>query len=84
MALAVQTPAHLHSVGLLPNVSDSEHADINYLLKSALDKVNISSLSSVISVSNMFFYSRWPFCLLVTQSTSSVGDFLMAKLTRKR
>ena len=39
MALAVQTPAHLQSVGLLSNVSPSNESDINYLLKSALDKV---------------------------------------------
>lgn len=39
MALAVQTPAHLESVGLLSDVSTSAEADINYLLKSALEKV---------------------------------------------
>ena len=39
MALAVQTPAHLQSVGLLSNVTNSFEADINYLLKSALEKV---------------------------------------------
>jgi peptidyl-dipeptidase A len=39
MALAVQTPAHLQSVGLLNDVSDSFEADINYLLKSAMEKV---------------------------------------------
>ena len=39
MALSVQTPAHLESVGLLTNVSTSVEADINYLLKSALEKV---------------------------------------------
>ena len=39
MALSVQTPAHLQSIGLLSNVSTSDEADINYLLKSALEKV---------------------------------------------
>ena len=39
MALSVQTPAHLQSIGLLSNVSTSNETDINYLLKSALDKV---------------------------------------------
>ncbi len=39
MALAVQTPAHLESINLLSNVSTSHESDINYLLKSALDKV---------------------------------------------
>ena len=39
MALAVQTPVHLQSIGLLSNVSDSEDAELNYLLKSALEKV---------------------------------------------
>lgn len=40
MALAVQTPAHLQGVGLLDDVSTSYEADINYLLKSALDKAS--------------------------------------------
>jgi hypothetical protein len=39
MALSVQTPKHLQSVGLLQDVSDSFEADINYLLKSAMEKV---------------------------------------------
>jgi len=39
MALAVQTPKHLQSVGLLQDVQDSYEADINYLLKSAMEKV---------------------------------------------
>ena len=39
MALSVQTPRHLQSVGLLQDVSDSFEADINYLLKSAMEKV---------------------------------------------
>jgi hypothetical protein len=39
MALSVQTPKHLQSVGLLEDVSDSFEADINYLLKSAMEKV---------------------------------------------
>ncbi len=39
MALSVQTPKHLQSVGLLQNVTDSFEADINYLLKSAMEKV---------------------------------------------
>lgn len=40
MALAVQTPVHLQEVGLLDDVSTSYEADINYLLKSALDKAS--------------------------------------------
>ena len=39
MALAVQTPKHLQSIGLLKNISNTPEADINYLLKSALEKV---------------------------------------------
>ena len=42
VALAVQTPAHLESVGLLSNLTASDETGINYLLKSALDKVNRS------------------------------------------
>ena len=39
MALSVQTPIHLHTIGLLEEVPDNEKADINYLMKSAMERV---------------------------------------------
>ena len=36
MALAVQTPVHLESVGLLDEVVDSDESDINFLLQQAM------------------------------------------------
>ena len=39
MALSVNTPDHLQQVGLLDTVSDSEEADINFLLTAAMERV---------------------------------------------
>ena len=39
MALAVQTPDHLYSIGLLPEVVPSPEADINYLMNQAMERV---------------------------------------------
>lgn len=39
MALSVQTPVHLKSIGLLDEIPDSFEADINYLLKSAMERL---------------------------------------------
>ena len=39
MALLVNTPDHLERVGLLDAVSDSEEADINFLLTAAMERV---------------------------------------------
>lgn len=39
MALAVQTPIHLKSINLLDEVPNSKEADINYLMKSAMERV---------------------------------------------
>jgi peptidyl-dipeptidase A len=39
MALSVNTPDHLQRVGLLDAVSDSEEADINFLLTAAMERV---------------------------------------------
>ena len=39
MALSVNTPDHLYQVGLLDAVSDSEEADINFLLTAAMERV---------------------------------------------
>ena len=39
MALAVQTPSHLFSIGLLPKVVPSPEADLNFLMKQALERV---------------------------------------------
>ena len=39
MALSVNTPDHLERVGLLDAVSDSEEADINFLLTAAMERV---------------------------------------------
>lgn len=39
IALSVITPKHLSRIGLLPNVTQSKEADLNYLMKVALDKI---------------------------------------------
>ena len=39
MALSVQTPVHLNSIGLLEKVTPSPQADINYLMKQAMERV---------------------------------------------
>ncbi|XP_077019647.1 angiotensin-converting enzyme isoform X3 [Tamandua tetradactyla] len=39
LALSVSTPAHLHKIGLLDNVTNDVESDINYLLKMALEKI---------------------------------------------
>nr|Q9GLN7.1 RecName: Full=Angiotensin-converting enzyme; Short=ACE; AltName: Full=Dipeptidyl carboxypeptidase I; AltName: Full=Kininase II; AltName: CD_antigen=CD143; Contains: RecName: Full=Angiotensin-converting enzyme, soluble form; Flags: Precursor [Pan troglodytes]AAG31358.1 dipeptidyl carboxy peptidase 1 [Pan troglodytes] len=39
LALSVSTPAHLHKIGLLDNVTNDTESDINYLLKMALEKI---------------------------------------------
>ena len=41
MALAVQVPAHLNRIGLLPEVTVSYEADINFLMNQAMERVNI-------------------------------------------
>ena len=42
MALSVQTLKHLQSVGLLEEVEESYEADINYLLKTAMERVKLT------------------------------------------
>ncbi len=44
MALAVQTPVHLNSIGLLDEVPDSTESDINYLLQQAMERVSLPAL----------------------------------------
>uniref|UniRef100_A0A4W3HQC2 Angiotensin-converting enzyme n=1 Tax=Callorhinchus milii TaxID=7868 RepID=A0A4W3HQC2_CALMI len=39
MSLSVSTPKHLEKIGLLQTVSDGHEAEINYLLKMALEKI---------------------------------------------
>ena len=39
MAMAVITPEHMYSVGLLSEIPTSEEADINFLMDKALSKV---------------------------------------------
>jgi len=39
MSLSVQTPNHLHQVGLLDEVVNNEKADINFLLQMAMKKI---------------------------------------------
>jgi len=39
LALSVSTPTHLHKIGLLKEIDDDYEADINYLMKQALDKI---------------------------------------------
>ena len=40
LALSVSTPAHLESIGLLDEVEEDLEADINYLLKQAMNKIS--------------------------------------------
>ncbi|GFT09102.1 angiotensin-converting enzyme [Nephila pilipes] len=40
LALSVSTPAHLQSIGLLEEVADDPEGDLNFLLRTALDKVS--------------------------------------------
>ena len=39
MALSVQTPRHLHQIGLLDHFDDDREGDLNYLLSMALEKI---------------------------------------------
>ena len=39
IALSVITPKHLSRINLLPNATYSKEADLNYLMKVALDKI---------------------------------------------
>ncbi|KAH3705131.1 angiotensin-converting enzyme-like [Dreissena polymorpha] len=39
MALSVSTPKHLHKIGLLPKLQNDKEADLNFLMRQALDKV---------------------------------------------
>jgi hypothetical protein len=39
LALSVSTPKHLQAIGLLTDYEESVEADVNYLLKMALDKI---------------------------------------------
>lgn len=39
MALSVSTPTHLKAIGLLPDYVPDQEQDINYLFKTALDKI---------------------------------------------
>uniref|UniRef100_A0A8C2A4M7 Angiotensin-converting enzyme n=1 Tax=Cyprinus carpio TaxID=7962 RepID=A0A8C2A4M7_CYPCA len=39
LSLSVSTPKHLHTIGLLDQVTDDAESDINYLLKMALEKI---------------------------------------------
>jgi len=39
LVLSVQTPNHLKEIGLLTNVSNSDEADINFLLKTAMERI---------------------------------------------
>ncbi|ESO94198.1 hypothetical protein LOTGIDRAFT_161404 [Lottia gigantea] len=39
ISLSVQTPTHLQKIGLLPEVTNDEEAEINFLMKMALQKI---------------------------------------------
>ncbi|GFY40190.1 angiotensin-converting enzyme [Trichonephila inaurata madagascariensis] len=40
LALSVSTPKHLQSIGLLEEIADDPEGDLNFLLRTALDKVS--------------------------------------------
>lgn len=48
IGLSVQTPAHLYAVGLLKNNSQTKEADINFLLKMALQQVSFLPFSFIV------------------------------------
>ena len=52
LALAVSTPEHLKSIDLIKSTDSSNEADINFLLKTGLEKVylNITVLSSTLDI----------------------------------
>ncbi|CAL1529680.1 unnamed protein product [Lymnaea stagnalis] len=39
ISLSVQTPEHMHSIGLIPTVSNDTESDINFLMSMALQKI---------------------------------------------
>ncbi|XP_014680233.1 PREDICTED: angiotensin-converting enzyme-like [Priapulus caudatus] len=39
MSLSVETPGHLHKIGLLEEAQDDHEADINFLMSVALQKI---------------------------------------------
>lgn len=39
IALSVNTPKHLNTIGILPNITYSKEIDLNYLFHVALDKI---------------------------------------------
>lgn len=41
MALSASTPGHLNKIGLIPNFVESTESDLNFLMKTALEKVNV-------------------------------------------
>lgn len=40
IALSFATPSHLSRLGILPGYQPSKQMDLNFLMKTALDKVN--------------------------------------------
>lgn len=51
MALSASTPGHLNKIGLIPNFVVSKESDLNFLMKTALEKVNVGNLSMCKSTS---------------------------------
>ena len=47
MSLAVKTPIHLHSIGLLSTIEKTKEAEINYLLDNAMEKVTEEKIMSM-------------------------------------
>lgn len=39
MALSVSTPGHLNQIGLIPDFVPSSQSDLNFLMRTALEKV---------------------------------------------
>jgi hypothetical protein len=82
MALAVQTPEHLFSIGLLPDIPNSFEANINYLLNQAMERVRW----------NKQFYSSCTECMyfrscsspLHTPLISTGGDCSMGPSVRTK
>jgi hypothetical protein len=85
MALAVQTPEHLYSIGLLPEIPNQVEADINYLLNQAMERVSTDKQLTVIDITlhNELLLRSCSF-RLPTPLISSDGLCLMAPSARTK
>lgn len=53
MALSVSTPGHMNKIGLIPDFVPSEKSDLNFLMRTALEKVSRRNLLRITSPLSM-------------------------------